>query len=153
MATFIKAGFWEKLCKPCRGYKGWLNLDQFVQDSARPYKIYTAVIRQIDTDAPEAIILENTLDETPVWSRDAAGLYKLSAVNEIFKTNKTICFIGHNYDTPLAIWQFGRGEGNGPDTERVVFLQVYSRASGTSIDISDAGAIYYDTYVEVRVYP
>lgn len=117
------------------------------------YKVYTAAIKQIDTDAPEAIILENTLDETPVWSRDGAGLYKLSAVNEIFKTNKTICFIGHNYDTPLAIWQFGRGEGNGPDTERVVFLQVYSRADGTGIDISSAGSLYYDTYVEIRVYP
>ena len=30
MATFIKAGFWEQLCKPCKGYKGWLNLDDFV---------------------------------------------------------------------------------------------------------------------------
>ena len=30
MATFIKAGFWEKTCNPCNGYKGWLNLDQFV---------------------------------------------------------------------------------------------------------------------------
>lgn len=33
MATFIKAGFWEKTCKPCDGYKGWLNLDQFVGQS------------------------------------------------------------------------------------------------------------------------
>lgn len=30
MPTFIKAGFWEKTCNPCTGYKGWLNLDQFV---------------------------------------------------------------------------------------------------------------------------
>jgi hypothetical protein len=30
MPTFIKAGFWEKTCNPCNGYKGWLNLDQFV---------------------------------------------------------------------------------------------------------------------------
>ncbi len=30
MPTFIKAGFWEQLCKPCKGYKGWLNLDEFV---------------------------------------------------------------------------------------------------------------------------
>lgn len=35
MATFIKAGFWEQLCKPCKGYKGWLNLDEFV-DSRIP---------------------------------------------------------------------------------------------------------------------
>jgi len=34
MPTFIKAGFWEKLCVPCKGYKGWLNLTKFVQDTA-----------------------------------------------------------------------------------------------------------------------
>ena len=36
MATFIKAGFWEKLCKPCNGYKGWLNLDEFVNSRVVP---------------------------------------------------------------------------------------------------------------------
>ena len=34
MSTWIKAGFWEQLCVPCRGYKGWLNLTKFVQDTA-----------------------------------------------------------------------------------------------------------------------
>lgn len=36
MATFIKAGFWEQLCKPCAGYKGWLNLDKFITDVVGP---------------------------------------------------------------------------------------------------------------------
>lgn len=36
MATFIKAGFWQQLCKPCKGYKGWLNLDEFVTSRAIP---------------------------------------------------------------------------------------------------------------------
>lgn len=36
MATFIKAGFWQKLCNPCNGYKGWLNLDQLIQDVVGP---------------------------------------------------------------------------------------------------------------------
>lgn len=33
MTTFIKAGFWEQLCKPCKGYKGWLNLDELIKKS------------------------------------------------------------------------------------------------------------------------
>jgi hypothetical protein len=37
MATFIKAGFWKQLCKPCNGYKGWLNLDEFVKSIAQLY--------------------------------------------------------------------------------------------------------------------
>jgi hypothetical protein len=36
MATFIKAGFWDQLCKPCLGYKGWLNLDKLIADIAGP---------------------------------------------------------------------------------------------------------------------
>jgi hypothetical protein len=36
MPTFIKAGFWKELCKPCDGYKEWLNLDQFVTERAIP---------------------------------------------------------------------------------------------------------------------
>jgi hypothetical protein len=31
MPTFIKAGFWEQLCAQCRGYKGWLNLDELIK--------------------------------------------------------------------------------------------------------------------------
>jgi hypothetical protein len=34
MATFIKAGFWKEMCTPCQGYKDWLNLTKFVQDTA-----------------------------------------------------------------------------------------------------------------------
>jgi collagen type VII alpha len=33
MPTFIKPGFWKETCNPCNGYKGWLNLDQFVGQS------------------------------------------------------------------------------------------------------------------------
>jgi hypothetical protein len=29
MPTFIKAGFWEQTCRTCKGYNGWLNLDDF----------------------------------------------------------------------------------------------------------------------------
>ena len=36
MATFIKAGFWENLCKPCTGYKGWLNLDKLITEVVGP---------------------------------------------------------------------------------------------------------------------
>lgn len=37
MATWIKAGFWQQLCKPCQGYKGWLNLTEFVKSIAQLY--------------------------------------------------------------------------------------------------------------------
>lgn len=45
MPTFIKTGFWEKTRK---GYKEWLNLDQFVNSKLPEptYKVYTALLTQ-----------------------------------------------------------------------------------------------------------
>jgi hypothetical protein len=36
MPTFIKAGFWQQICNPCTGYKGWFNLDEFVESKVVP---------------------------------------------------------------------------------------------------------------------
>jgi hypothetical protein len=61
MATFIKAGFWEQLCKPCRGYKGWLNLDELIKSLAPPapepaYRVYTALLTQSGGDSDAGLI-------------------------------------------------------------------------------------------------
>ena len=48
MATFIKAGFWEQLCKPCKGYKGWLNLDEFVNSRVVPNGLFAQTGNSID---------------------------------------------------------------------------------------------------------
>lgn len=37
MSIWIKAGFWQQLCKPCQGYRGWLNLTDFVKSIAQLY--------------------------------------------------------------------------------------------------------------------
>ena len=116
------------------------------------YLSYVAVLKQQDTNDPIAIVLENTLPEVPVWSRDSTGYYRLSAVNEIFKTNKTVSFIGSNYDSPLGTMKFGRADNNGSDTERVIWLNVYNTLFEPA-DISAGGSSFYDVYVEIRVYP
>ena len=43
--------------------------------SARPYRVYTALISQEGTSAPTATVLENTLGGTVVWSRSNVGVY------------------------------------------------------------------------------
>lgn len=43
-----------------------------------PYKIYTAIIRQINTDAPTLQVLENTLDLTLTPSYNSPGNYTLT---------------------------------------------------------------------------
>ena len=41
----------------------------------RPYKVYTAVLTQQNTNAPNAVVLENTLGGTVVWTRNSSGNY------------------------------------------------------------------------------
>lgn len=63
----------------------------FVQ-GIRPYKVYTALLTQVGTDAPTATVLENTLGGTVVWTRDSAGIY-YGTLSGAFSSNKTVCFI------------------------------------------------------------
>jgi|688.fasta_scaffold1293628_2 hypothetical protein len=87
MPTYIKTGFWEKARK---GYKEWLNLDQFIESKipVPTYKVYTALITQTGTDAPVAIVLENTLGGNIVWTRIDEGIY-IGTLSNSFIENKT----------------------------------------------------------------
>lgn len=60
----------------------------FVQENARPYKVYTALLSQSGTNAPTATVLENTLGGTIVWTRVNTGLYS-GTLTGAFTTNKT----------------------------------------------------------------
>jgi hypothetical protein len=52
MPTFIKTGFWEKTKK---GYREWLNLDQFVESKipSPTYKVFTALLTQSGGGNPQ----------------------------------------------------------------------------------------------------
>lgn len=93
MTTFIKAGFWETLCAKCTGYKGWLNLDQFVNSKipAPTYKVYTALLTRTGATAPAAAVLENTLG-TITYSYTTLGVYSINSSN-LFPQNKTVAFV------------------------------------------------------------
>jgi len=54
MPTFIKTGFWEKTKK---GYREWLNLDQFVESKipTPTYKVFTALLTQSGGDDPISV--------------------------------------------------------------------------------------------------
>ena len=47
---------------------GWVTVNP-------KYKKYVAQITQSGTDAPVAIVLENTLGFTPTWERNTNGIY------------------------------------------------------------------------------
>lgn len=52
------------------------------------YKIYRALVKQEETDAPTAIILENTLGGVPIFARDGIGGYTITLPGA-FTNNKT----------------------------------------------------------------
>lgn len=54
-----------------------------------PYKVYTALINQIGTNAPVATVLENTLGSTVVWTRFGVGTYIGTVSNSAFTVDKT----------------------------------------------------------------
>jgi len=57
----------------------------------RPYKVYTAILTQVGTDAPTAIVLENTIGSI-VWSRTIVGGY-FATLSGAFTTDKTSVLI------------------------------------------------------------
>jgi hypothetical protein len=58
--------------------------------TALPYKVYTALLTQTGTDAPVAIILENTLGITASWTYVNTGYYRLVIVPPVFDLDKTV---------------------------------------------------------------
>ena len=71
----------------------------------RPYKVYTALLTQTGTDAPVAIVLENTLGNI-FWSRRFRGTYE-GALAGAFTENKTtiqiIAHTGQGYTTNSSV--------------------------------------------------
>lgn len=59
---------------------------------AAPYKVYTAIINQVGTNAPTTIVLENTLGGTVVWTYNSIGNYTGTLSNSGFTENKTVVF-------------------------------------------------------------
>lgn len=147
MATFIKAGFWETLCQKCTGYRGWFNLDKFVEDkinaSGGGYKVYTALLTQEGTDAPVATVLENTLGANITYTRLNEGDYNI-VTDGIFPDGKTwASAISTNYNGNQVWLAIGRIS----DTE----CHLYSNTPlGIFVDMNTEGDY---VSIEIRVYP
>ena len=72
----------------------WYTM-QDIKDSTGPvYKVYRALLTQEGTDAPTAIVFENTLGGTPIWTRSDAGIYNCTLAGAFIGTKTH--FIGVN---------------------------------------------------------
>ena len=111
----------------------------FVQAASRPYKTWVGIITQSGTSAPTAVVLENNLGGTIVWTRSSTGLY-IGTLAGLLTTNKTVGFATL---TPSRIAnKIAAIEASGT-------MQIATAdATGTALD-----SVLANTPFEIRVYP
>lgn len=64
-----------------------------------PYKVYTAVLTQLSTNAPSVTVLQNTLGATLNFTYVDEGAYLVSASSAVFTNKRTTIEFGGNFNT------------------------------------------------------
>ena len=104
----------------------------------KPSKVYTALLTQQEDNDPVATILENTLGEIPVWTRDTIGNYYLDSISNLFTTNKTFTTVTNRELTTLQFISI--------QSETQIYLEQINR------ETSDYTDSMVDIPIEIRVY-
>jgi len=104
----------------------------------KPYKVYTALLTQSGTASPVANILENTLGEDPIWTRDSVGNFYVDSISNLFTTSKTFTIVTNRELTTLQFISV--------QSETQIYLEQIDRVTGT---YSDNMA---EIPIEIRVY-
>lgn len=94
MKTYLKKGVYDK---------GHAVPQGAIEINAKPYKSYVALLSQGGTDAPTAVVLENTLGGEIVWTRDGAGTYT-GTLTGAFPASKTVILTGSSGILLTAGW-------------------------------------------------
>jgi hypothetical protein len=110
-----------------------------------PYKVYSALITQTDTNAPVATVLENTLGVTMTWSRVSEGLYRVTAGSGIFTTAKTWTIMNNANLSSAALYDINRAS-----TTVIEFSSVVLDAGSPPYVMTDD--IINALSLEIRVY-
>ena len=117
------------------------TLDDIID--SRPYKVYTALLTQLDTDAPVPSILENTLGDI-TFSRISIGTYRIESTG-LFTLNKTIYFI----NVPEQVLGDNMGVKN-TQLQNINQLNFVTYIS-SSDQIAD-NVLIPTSFIEIRVY-
>ena len=72
------------------------QLAAFANSYSLGYTVYTALVTQITTGTPTAVILQNTTGGTITWSRTSVGSYKAIIAGTTYVENKTALVIISN---------------------------------------------------------
>ena len=109
----------------------------------RPYKVYTALLSQSGTDAPVAIVLENTLGDIQ-FGYSSPGQYIISSEG-LFLEDLTYCFINNSND------------GDFVGSPHLISKTILDTSTiGFTVTVLNTGtpenSFLYKTEIEIRVY-
>jgi hypothetical protein len=151
MPTFIKTGFWEKTRK---GYKEWLNLDEFISSKVPTpkYKVYSALLNQSGTSDPEPTVLENTLGVL-TFDYVSLGNYKIST-SGLFTLNKTFATIASSNSESVNFIYINNVNEILISSKDLTAASTVVDFLGieTQVEIPNAVDGLVDTSIEIRVY-
>lgn len=113
--------------------------------STLPYKVYSALVSQSSTNAPIAIVLENTLGVDITFLRktpapgDTGGNYEIATVEDTFTIGKTAVFTSPtSAKTIITLYV---------ETPNYISMFTYDTVAGIHKD-----SILNSTFLEIRVY-
>lgn len=112
-----------------------------VETPAVKYKVYTAILNQTGTNAPTAIVLDNTLGATISYTRNAAGWYTVTCSSPLFITNKLVVFLSRTAVSPPIDQSFTT------NTTSDFYL-----FTNTSADVGQDSSMGSGLPIEIRVY-
>jgi len=113
------------------------------------YLVYTALLKQTGTNAPQAQVLENTLGGTVVWEYTNVGLYT-GTLAAAFTANKT--------SIQITNWFNGANQGFArcyiSDSPNSVQIECADITGGSNINnLLGASFTNDNCFIEIRVYP
>jgi hypothetical protein len=130
---------------------GAITVEDFAASIVTPpaYKVYTALLTQTGTDAPVAIVLENTLGYNITWGYDNVGVYTATGITNTFANDKFAFIQGAgNSSSLVSLWAYNIA---GPPNNTLI-LECYDlgNVGGGSFDLKDN--ILINQFIEIRVY-
>ena len=113
-----------------------------------PYRVYTALLTQVGTNPPTAIVLQNTLGFNPYYVYNNVGDYSLVYdQNYCFPKNKTYVYVGNGdlLGADAASYTMTSYTNNGLFIENAIEM-------GCITGLVPSNQIFVNTTIEIRVY-
>lgn len=125
---------------------GWVAVSR-VGESVSTAKIYRVLLTQSGTDAPTAIVLENSLVGTPVLARSSAGIYTVTLAGA-FTADKTFPrpWLGNSNNNSVSNMQVDRTSAD----VITITTRLGNIVAGTN---ATSDGLLTNTPLEILVYP